>query len=160
MNAYFRSGALRRSVMMGMVSGFLLLGGCTTSPESRLRPQGAPGIASATPMKVTTIAAKPALTPEAPPPPEKDSKVAQCNNELAALKTVNAAHYARYRSEMDHLVASGRRYMDVQAGISNDINDIMTPRYQYGMASLCWRIRNALSQSLMSQADIPQGRGQ
>ena len=41
-----------------------------------------------------------------------------------------------------------------------NINDIMTPRYQYGMASLCWRIRNALSQSLMAQADIPQERGQ
>lgn len=144
---------------MGMIGAVVVLGGCTTSPESRLRPQGTPGVA-ATPMKVTAIAAKPVAVAEAPPPPEKDSKVAQCNNELAALKTVNAPHYARYRSEMDHLVASGRRYMDVQAGISNDINDIMTPRYQYGMASLCWRIRNALSQSLMAQADIPQGRGQ
>ncbi|TFZ49506.1 hypothetical protein E5C26_15830 [Serratia proteamaculans] len=159
MNAYFRSGALRRSVMMGMVGGFLLLGGCTTSPEARLRPQGT-GNMAATPMKVTPVAAKPAAEPQAPQAVEKDSKVTQCNNELAALKTVNAAHYGRYRSEMDHLVASGRRYMDVQAGISNDINDIMTPRYQYGMASLCWRIRNALSQSLMAQADIPQGRGQ
>jgi hypothetical protein len=159
MNAYFWFGALRRSVVMAMVSSFVLLGGCTTSPESRLRPQGAPGMA-VLPMKVTAIAAKPALAPQAPPTTEKDSKIAQCNNELAALKTVNTAHYARYRSEMDHLVASGRRYMDVQAGISNDINDIMTPRYQYGMASLCWRIRNALSQSLMAQADIPQGRGQ
>jgi hypothetical protein len=87
-----------------------------------------------------------------------DSKVAQCNNELAALKVVNAASYGRYRTEMNHLVASGKRYMNVQGGISNDINDIMMPRYQFGMASLCWRIRNALSQSLMKQADIPQGR--
>lgn len=144
---------------MGMIGAVVVLGGCTTSPESRLRPQGTSGIV-AVPTTVTAIADKPAVVAEAPPPPEKDSKVAQCNNELAALKTVNAPHYARYRSEMDHLVASGRRYMDVQAGISNDINDIMTPRYQYGMASLCWRIRNALSQSLMAQADIPQGRGQ
>ncbi|MFS7159988.1 hypothetical protein AB6825_06945 [Serratia proteamaculans] len=159
MNAYFRSGALRRSVMMGMVGSFLLLGGCTTSPESRLRPQDAPNIA-AVPMKVTAIAATSNATPEVPPALEKDSKVTQCNNELGALKTVNAAQYARYRSEMDHLVASGRRYMAVQTGISNDINDIMTPRYQYGMARLCWGIRNALSQSLMAQADIPQGRGQ
>lgn len=159
MNAYFRSGALRRSVMMGMVGSFLLLGGCSTSPESRLRPQDAPNIA-AVPMKVTAIAATSNATPEVPPALEKDSKVTQCNNELAALKTVNAAQYARYRSEMDHLVASGRRYMAVQTGISNDINDIMTPRYQYGMARLCWGIRNALSQSLMAQADIPQGRGQ
>ncbi|HCV65743.1 MAG TPA: hypothetical protein DGZ94_10840 [Serratia sp.] len=111
-------------------------------------------------MKVTATATNPNATPEAPPVMEKDSKVTQCNNELAALKTVNAAQYARYRSEMDHLVASGRRYMEVKTGISNDINDIMTPRYQYGMARLCWGIRNALSQSLMAQADIPQGRGQ
>ncbi|CAI0734954.1 hypothetical protein [Serratia quinivorans] len=159
MNAYFMSGALRRSLMMGMVGSFLLLGGCTASPEPRLPPQDAASIAAA-PMNVTPIAASPNATPETPAAMEKDSKVAQCNNELAALKTVNAAHYARYRSEMDHLVASGRRYMEVKTGISNDINDIMTPRYQYGMARLCWGIRNALSQSLMAQADIPQGRGQ
>lgn len=158
MNAYFTSGALRRGLTMGMVSGFLILGGCSSLPESPRRSQNAIN-AKEVPVKATAIAPNLNQVPEAPAA-DKDNKVTQCNNELMALKTVNAAHFARYRSEMDRLVASGSRYIAVKAGISNDINDIMTPRYQYGMASLCWRIRNALSQSLMAQADIPQERGQ
>ncbi|MFS7243193.1 hypothetical protein AB6849_23090 [Serratia proteamaculans] len=151
MNTYAIPDALRRGLLM-LVAG-LLLTGCASEPGARLRaPEGI--TTAAVPMKVTTI------IPDSAPSAGKDNKITQCNNELTALKAVNAAHYARYRSEMDHLVATGRRYMDVKAGISNDINDIMAPRYQYGMASLCWRIRNALSQSLMAQADIPQGRGQ
>ncbi len=158
MNAYFTPGALRRGLTMGMVSGFLILGGCSSWSESPLRPQSAVNAKEA-PVKAIAIDPNLNKAPEVPLV-DKDNKVTQCNNELAALKTVNAAHFARYRSEMDRLVASGRRYIEVKVGISNDINDIMTPRYQYAMASLCWRIRNALSQSLMAQADIPQERGQ
>ncbi|MEX1843623.1 hypothetical protein KMW40_24735 [Enterobacter cloacae] len=96
----------------------------------------------------------------ASPVQEGDTKMAQCNRELMALKSVNRAEYAHYHTEMNSLVASGRVYMGVRGTVSQDINDIVEPGYQYGTAKLCWRIRNSLAQSLIRQADAGTGRTQ
>lgn len=79
------------------------------------------------------------------------SKVTQCKNELLALQKISPSIYPRYRATMDKLIASGQRYMAVQGGLSSDIHDILQPRYQFGMANLCWRIRNELSHALIEQ---------
>lgn len=137
---------LRRSGLAAAIGSMLVVAGCSSTPP-------------ATPLKAKS--AIPPVTVSAQVPTELategESKVSQCNKELQALKTINGAESARYQREMDHLVASGQQYMNVKAGISSDINDIMTPRYQFAVANLCWKIRNALSQSLLKQADMPQG---
>lgn len=145
-NVYIKP-ILRRGGLVALAGSMLLLGGCSSKPSSvRAAHKPITPPVSATAQVATSSAV------------ESDSKVRLCNKELQALKGINAAEYSRYRREMDHLVVSGQRYMNIQGEISNDINDILAPRYQFGMADLCWKIRNALSQSLLTEANITQER--
>jgi hypothetical protein len=135
----------RLGIQAVLMSSIVVITGCSSmSPKVRPSPKGA------------TPAVSVNMQMPSSPASEGGSKVTQCNNELLALKTINTAEYSRYHREMTQLVTSGQRYMNVKGEISSDINDIMTPRYQFGMANLCWKIRNALSQSLLTEVDIPQ----
>ncbi|BFO09112.1 hypothetical protein GGER_16220 [Serratia rubidaea] len=80
-------------------------------------------------------------------------KASLCTTELTSLKSVNPRSYARYRAIMSRLIASGRTYMAVQGDISQDINDVLQPRYQFALANLCWQIRSDLSASLLEQVN-------
>ncbi|WPU21978.1 hypothetical protein RI049_18280 [Cedecea neteri] len=145
-NVYIKP-IIRQGFLTALAGSMLFLGGCSATSSSVRAVQGPVTHSMSESTQVSETSAV-----------ESYSKVTICNRELQALKGINAAEYSRYHREMNHLVASGQRYMNVKDEISSDINDIMTPRYQFGMASLCWKIRNALSESLLSEASIPQER--
>ncbi|NHB95407.1 hypothetical protein C5470_02825 [Photorhabdus stackebrandtii] len=89
-------------------------------------------------------------------PPSADSnsgKLAQCTRELEALKQFNGAKYTRYKTEFDRIARTGSQYLAVANGISEDINDLVRPKYQYALTSLCYRIKNDLSLALINQVD-------
>ncbi|MCT8353513.1 MULTISPECIES: hypothetical protein [Photorhabdus] len=88
--------------------------------------------------------------------PSTDSnsgKLAQCTRELEALKQFNGAKYTRYKAEFDRIARTGSQYLAVANGISQDINDLVRPKYQYALTSLCYRIKNDLSLALINQVD-------
>ncbi len=144
-----------------VLSGFLLSGCIAPPPESLITPPTDTAIHQ----PASTVSGSPedvSATAGTRPPSDIESsvrgdtsgdKVGQCNSELAALQKVNPRGYARYRAAIDKLIASGRQYMAVQGTISQDINDILQPRYQFGMANLCWQIRSSLSASLLESVN-------
>ncbi|HEM8838358.1 TPA: hypothetical protein U2R15_004062 [Klebsiella aerogenes] len=85
---------------------------------------------------------------------QDSSRLAQCTRELNALKEFDTDKYNRYKSELEHLTASGARYLAVSGNISKDINDLVQPRYQYALTSLCQRIKADLSSALINQVKI------
>ncbi|WP_166296173.1 hypothetical protein [Photorhabdus tasmaniensis] len=80
-------------------------------------------------------------------------KLAQCTRELEALKQFSGAKYTRYKAEFDRIARTGSQYLAVANGISEDINDLVRPKYQYALTSLCYRIKNDLSLALINQVD-------
>lgn len=88
--------------------------------------------------------------------PSADSnsgKLAQCTRELEALKQFSGTKYTRYKAEFDRIARTGSQYLAVANGISQDINDLVRPKYQYALTSLCYRIKNDLSLALINQVD-------
>lgn len=79
------------------------------------------------------------------------SKLSQCTRELEALKHFAKSKYTLYQVEFARITSSSAAYLDVARGISSDINDLVRPRYQYALTSLCYRIKNDLSTALINQ---------
>ncbi|HEM8838469.1 TPA: hypothetical protein U2R15_004179 [Klebsiella aerogenes] len=82
------------------------------------------------------------------------SRLEQCTRELDALKQFNNTKYTSYKAELDRITRTGAQYLQVAGGISQDINDLVQPRYQYALTSLCQRVRADLSASLINQVSI------
>lgn len=82
-----------------------------------------------------------------------DGKISQCTRELTALKSLNNASYVRYQRQFEQLTRASVAYLDVAGGIDSDINDLVRPKYQYALSSLCWHIKNELSTALIKQVN-------
>lgn len=92
---------------------------------------------------------------KAPPALQANSShLAQCTSELNALKQFNSEKYSHYKTELDNITRSGAQYLAVANGISQEINDLMQPRYQYAITSLCQSVRSELTASLVNQVNI------
>jgi len=108
----------------------------------------------------TTLAQKPLLTPTPSASPDKpvqahheNKKLERCSQELLALKTFNSTRYTAYHRELERLTFTGKQYLAISEGIGSDINDIVLPRYQYALTSLCHRISNDLTTALIHQVN-------
>lgn len=130
-----------------LLTGVLLLSGCAQEFHPTLTP--APGIADKAQAKDASIPGSAA--PAASRNTGEAGKLAQCTHELSALKTFNQAKWEQYQREFDRITRTSSAYLGVAASISGDINDLVRPRYQYALTSLCWHIRNDLSASLINQ---------
>lgn len=80
------------------------------------------------------------------------SHLAQCNRDLESLHRISPSGYARYRDEYDALMRSSASFMAVSGDISDEVSDLARPRFQFALVNLCYRIKNALAQTLISQA--------
>lgn len=85
---------------------------------------------------------------------EDTGKLAQCTRELEALKAFNSAKYNQYQAEFTKIKQTSTKYLGVANGISSDINDLVRPKLQYALTSLCYRIKNDLSASMINQVNI------
>ncbi|OKB66582.1 hypothetical protein BHU62_11985 [Serratia marcescens] len=144
----------------------LLLSGCAQEFKPVVTPAstkttgngGAPASSFAAvelvPLRVAPTASGATVTPAAVPPGSRDSsRLAQCTRELDALRRFSASKYTRYKTEFDRLTRTGSQYLAVAGGISKDINDLVQPKYQYALTSLCYRIRGDLSAALLNQVN-------
>lgn len=80
------------------------------------------------------------------------SHLEQCNRDLESLHRVSPSDYARYRNEYDALMRSSAGFIAVSGDISDEVSDLARPRFQFALVNLCYRIKNALAKSLISQA--------
>ncbi|MGM8398349.1 hypothetical protein [Enterobacter hormaechei] len=81
------------------------------------------------------------------------SHLTQCKRDLESLHRISPFDYDRYRNEYDALMRSSAGFMAVSGDISDEVNDLARPRFQFALVNLCYRIKNALAKSLISQAD-------
>lgn len=143
---YFVRAAIGPQIL-AIAAAAWVLGGCAPRPASLVSTR--PAVETARP--VTTPATR-AATPD---PTEQDaSRLARCTRELEALKQFNPTRYAGYHRELEQITRTGAQYLAVSAGISQDINDLVQPRYQYALTSLCQRVRADLSAALINQVAI------
>ncbi|MBF7997769.1 hypothetical protein [Rahnella laticis] len=80
------------------------------------------------------------------------SHLTQCNRDLDSLYTVNPAEYHTYLAEYDALMKSSAGFMAVKDDVSPEVADLARPRFQFALVNLCYRIKNALAQTLIKQA--------
>lgn len=83
-----------------------------------------------------------------------EDNLLQCRQELAALKRFDHASWLRSRVEFEKITKSSAAYMEVVDTISDDINNMVRPKYQYILRSFCWRVRNNLVYTLSHQVNI------
>ncbi len=81
-------------------------------------------------------------------------RLAQCSHELEALKTYNPDRYKQYQQAFTQLSQSSAAYLAVSHDIGSDINNLVRPKYQFALASLCYRIRADLSTALINQVKV------
>lgn len=81
------------------------------------------------------------------------SHLIQCNRNLEALRTVDAAQYRRYQADYDALMKSSEGFVTVQDEVSLEVAALARPRFQFALVNLCYRIKNALAQTLIKQAE-------
>ncbi len=85
---------------------------------------------------------------------EHNLRLAHCTHELEALKTYSPAQYKQEHREFIQLTQRSAKYLEVSADISSDINQLVRPKYQFALASLCYRIRNDLTLALINQVKM------
>lgn len=86
------------------------------------------------------------------------SHLVQCKRDLESLHRISPAAYERYRNEYDSLMRSSTSFIAVSGDLSDDISSLARPRFQFALVDLCYRIKNAVAQELLSQAGGEGGR--
>ncbi|WP_368533273.1 hypothetical protein [Enterobacter hormaechei] len=80
------------------------------------------------------------------------SHLVQCKRDLESMHRISPSDYDRYRNEYDALMRSSAGFLAVSGDISDEVSDLARPRFQFALVNLCYRIKNALAKSLISQA--------
>lgn len=80
------------------------------------------------------------------------SHLTQCNRDLESLRTVSMTEYKRYQSEYDALIKSSTSFMTVKDDVSPEVAELARPKFQFALVNLCYRIKDALAQTLINQA--------
>lgn len=81
-----------------------------------------------------------------------DSHLVQCNRDLESLRTVSMTAYRRYTAEYDALMKSSAGFMAVRDDVSPEVAELARPKFQFALVNLCYRIKDALAQTLINQA--------
>lgn len=122
----------------------LLLGGCSlnhdTQSPSKIE-------ISNDGRNVTSIKNQPQITES-----ETSSHLTQCNRDLESLRTVSQTEYRRYAAEYDALLKSSAGFMTVKDDVSPEVAALARPKFQFALVNLCYRIKDALAQTLINQA--------
>lgn len=80
------------------------------------------------------------------------SHLMQCNRDLESLHTVNQTAYRLYQKEYDELMNSSANFLSVKDDVSPEVAELARPRFQFALVNLCYRIKDALAQTLINQA--------
>lgn len=81
------------------------------------------------------------------------SRLTQCNRDLESLHTVDIGQYKRYLSEYESLMKSSAGFMTVKDDVSPEVAELARPKFQFALVNLCYRIKGALAQTLINQAN-------
>ncbi|ELY5941249.1 hypothetical protein SNN83_004411 [Cronobacter malonaticus] len=80
------------------------------------------------------------------------SHLSQCNRDLESLRTVDAGQYRQYQSQYDSLMKTSAGFLSVKDDVSPEVAALARPRFQFALVNLCYRIKDALAQTLIRQA--------
>lgn len=83
---------------------------------------------------------------------DASSHLTQCNRDLESLRTVSMTEYRRYTAEYDALMKSSAGFMTVKDDVSPEVAELARPKFQFALVNLCYRIKDALAQTLINQA--------
>ncbi|MGV3345238.1 hypothetical protein ACGVWS_05640 [Enterobacteriaceae bacterium LUAb1] len=79
-------------------------------------------------------------------------RVQQCRKELEAMRLYSQETYNEYLDAFQQVGATTNRYFQVKDALDNELIDLLTPRYQFQIRELCYRIKNRLSQLIIQAA--------
>lgn len=93
------------------------------------------------------------VAPTPAPAPESDNavRIQECKKELAALKDFSPRSYEKYQTEFDAISFKTQKYIRVQDQLSDEINDLVKPKYQFAIRDFCFRVKNTLSTAIINQ---------
>lgn len=80
------------------------------------------------------------------------SHMTQCKRDLESMRTVNSKEYQRYVSQFDDLMKTSAGFLTVKDDVSPEVAELARPRFQFALVNLCYRIKDALAQTLINQA--------
>lgn len=93
------------------------------------------------------------LAPTPAPAAEGDTavRIQECKKELAALKDFSPRSYEKYQAEFDAISFKTQKYIRVQDQLSDEINNLVKPKYQFAIRDFCFRVKNSLSTAIINQ---------
>ncbi|MBM7016675.1 hypothetical protein JTL32_20210 [Enterobacter cloacae] len=65
---------------------------------------------------------------------------------------MDAGQYHRFQTEYDALVKHSENFLTVKDDVSPEVAALVRPRFQFALVNLCYRIKDALAQTLIRQA--------
>jgi hypothetical protein len=129
------------------ISAALLLAGC--APHKQAANTASQPVRPAPVAPVT-----PQFAPSAPVQSAESlsaNRVQECKKELAALKAFNPRSFEKYQAEYDTISRETQKYIKYREELGDDINYLVMPKYQFAIRNVCFRIKNDLSTSILSQ---------
>lgn len=126
----------RRSVLLCLLGGSLLLSGC----QATKRP---------------AVAIQPASesTPEQSLTAREAEELALCQKELEALKPVDARQYQAFQQEFSRLMSGAAQYANVRTQANSGTQETVDALYRYKVRRLCANISQALLTGLADMGE-------
>lgn len=107
-----------------------------------------------TPRKSTaSAAAAPAPQAESTPAEREAERMAQCQQELEALKNIDGKQYTEYQAEFSRLMSGAAQYAGLRARVNSTAQDTVDALYRYKVTRLCADVSQAVLNGLADRGE-------
>lgn len=81
------------------------------------------------------------------------AKLRQCQQEMEALKTVNAKKYSDVKNQFDALMSGAAQYSGLRSKVNNDMQTTVDALYRYRVSMVCSKVNQTLLLSLAEKGE-------
>ncbi|MEE4449663.1 hypothetical protein [Serratia sp. C2(1)] len=114
----------------------LLLSGCEAPRKSAVTPSSSPA------------------AEEGSTPAEREAeRMAQCQQELEALKNINSKQHTEYQAEFSRLMSGAAQYAGLRARVNSTAQDTVDALYRYKVTRLCAQVSQAVLNGLADRGE-------
>ncbi|CND47438.1 Uncharacterised protein [Yersinia intermedia] len=80
----------------------------------------------------------------------------QCRQQLNAIQTYNEYIYNHYQADFMKIEKQTDNYLKIKEIINDDTRDVVTPNYEFHIRSICFKIKNSLTQLMIDSINEPK----
>ncbi|VEA96229.1 Uncharacterised protein [Salmonella enterica subsp. houtenae] len=132
----------------------LILAGCSRPGEKNV--VLSPAVKPAETVPETVKVVRPPVTPPLSVSPVSGGKapaLGMCDQELRALKRVDARRYAQRRAQFDRLMSGASLYADIRTDVAGGTREAVDAMYRFRTMKLCAEISRDVLEALTRSGD-------